>query len=293
MVTRLLVVEDEPEIEQVFLSYYHKEIQEKQYEFIFSQTGKAALEIIESDRRIDLIIADFKSPKAKLDGLELIRTLNKLHIDLKIILMTADGKEHLLTDEDKENVIFHLNKDQSNSSVKHLNNLPQSYLDQSLLKTLKYLIDFSTNFPDRLDSKSRHVRLDTLIKVIKDLSEKQKIKLFKNLVNYCRYPTLKWLQEELPQQIEGVLEKSFRQENLRKWLLEKQQEEKLPSEIPLEKIEYFFLEARTNSSGLFYWIKWSDQGKWNSKYLSKKLIEDELPLEFRKNIKGLNEEAQS
>jgi CheY-like chemotaxis protein len=288
-VAKLLVVEDEPGVENIFRGNYRKEIKLGKYEFIFANSGEQALEEIEKDREreIDLIIADLKMPAAKIDGREFIRILQEQHINIKIIVLTAYINEYEFSESEKENILFLLNKGTDEASFEKLTQIVDSSLDQSALITLKNLVDFSLDVPDRFDIYSQHVRLDTLLKIIKELPENKKIKLIRTLLNYSNYKTLKWLEEELPKEIEKKLDTAFRQDKLKKWLLEQQSKGKISEKIPLDKIEYFFLEARTIPNGIFYWIKWSLEGKWHSKYLPKKLIEQEMPSTFKAQIKGL------
>ena len=286
MPARLLIVEDEPGIEQILKGKYWPEIREGKYELIFVKTGEKALEVIENNADIDLIITDLKMPASKIDGPALIHILRKRHINIKIIVLTAYKHEYKFSEQDQKNILFFLDKISEEEDSEKPKALMDSSLTNSSVVTLKNLVALSLEFPDHLEARSQKVRLDTLVKVIKDLTESKKEKLFLKLLDYLPYTTLKWLQEELPKKIEKLLEKSYRQQELHKWLLKKQKESKIPLDVPLDRIEYFFIEARYLNNNLYYYLKWSEYGHWHSKYLAKKVIENELPLDLRTQIQG-------
>ncbi|MGK7886608.1 MAG: response regulator [Crocosphaera sp.] len=278
MPARLLVVEDEPDIEQIFKGKYWKEIKEGKYEFIFVNNGEKALEVIEKQGNIDLIITDLKMPNTGMDGSELIKQLRKKHINTKIIVFSAYRKEYDFTNKEKKNIVFFLDKDSGQGDFKELTSLVESSLSNSSLTALKNLVDVSLDFPEHLDPKSQRVRLDTLMKIIKEFPSSKQQRLFSGLVKYLPYRTLEWLKNEFVQEVNKALDQAYRHEELRQWLLQKQSEHKIRKEIPLDKIEYFFIEIRTDlANSTYYYMYWPENGSWKQSYLTKSVMEQELP----------------
>ena len=84
--TRVLVVDDEPNIREVVELYLRRE----GYEVEVSADGAAALEAIER-KAPDLIVLDLMLPV--LGGIQLTRTLREGHYTIPIIMLTAKGDE--------------------------------------------------------------------------------------------------------------------------------------------------------------------------------------------------------
>ncbi|MGH2414113.1 MAG: response regulator, partial [Microcystaceae cyanobacterium] len=140
MPRKLLLVEDEQLQEQLLLQFCRKDLKAGKYEIIYAATGEEALQRIEADRdhEIELIIADLKMPAARIDGWELIKVLNREHIDIKTIIVTAVGSENDFTEEERKNILFFLDK-------------------MTSLETLKFLLEFALNIPDKFDINSQKV----------------------------------------------------------------------------------------------------------------------------------------
>ena len=84
--TRILVVDDEPNIREVVDLYLRRE----GYSVEIAGDGIAALQAIERQRP-DLIVLDLMLPK--LDGLQLTRALREADYNIPIIMLTAKTKE--------------------------------------------------------------------------------------------------------------------------------------------------------------------------------------------------------
>ncbi|HEY9693737.1 MAG TPA: response regulator [Oculatellaceae cyanobacterium] len=83
----ILVVDDEPLQHDLFQQFFRKQIKSKEYNFIFALDGKAALEQIESQPEIDLIVTDLKMPE--MDGFSFMKELNSLAVNKKVIVISA------------------------------------------------------------------------------------------------------------------------------------------------------------------------------------------------------------
>ncbi|MGK7875713.1 MAG: response regulator [Xenococcaceae cyanobacterium] len=90
MPARILVVDDEPSLEKLLNQNFHRQIEEREYEFIYARNGQEALDKIEQ-KPPDLMLADIKMPK--MNGLTLLNYLNQKHINIKTIIISAYGTQ--------------------------------------------------------------------------------------------------------------------------------------------------------------------------------------------------------
>jgi sigma-B regulation protein RsbU (phosphoserine phosphatase) len=87
---KILVVDDEPDLESLILQKFRSKIKAKEYEFQFAQNGAEALEKISNDGTIDLILTDINMPV--MDGLTLLSKINELNNKLlKSVIVSAYG----------------------------------------------------------------------------------------------------------------------------------------------------------------------------------------------------------
>jgi signal transduction histidine kinase/HPt (histidine-containing phosphotransfer) domain-containing protein len=89
MVTRLLVVDDEADVELLVRQRFRRQIREHQYEFVFALNGHQALERLEEHPDIEVVITDLNMPE--MDGLTLLSRLRGLERSLQTIVVTAYG----------------------------------------------------------------------------------------------------------------------------------------------------------------------------------------------------------
>jgi sigma-B regulation protein RsbU (phosphoserine phosphatase) len=89
MLTKILVVDDEPHFERLILQRFRKNIRAKEYEFFFAENGKDALEKLEQIEGINLILSDINMPI--MDGLQFITRLREQNAPQKTIIISAYG----------------------------------------------------------------------------------------------------------------------------------------------------------------------------------------------------------
>ena len=70
---KVLVVDDEPEVEVMFRQRMRREIRAGQYEFVFALSGVHALEVLERHPDAGMVITDLNMPE--MDGLKLLERL--------------------------------------------------------------------------------------------------------------------------------------------------------------------------------------------------------------------------
>ncbi len=77
MAPKILVVDDEPDLEYLIKQKFRKEIKNKLYEFKFAQNGIQALEKLNEDNNIELVLTDINMPE--MDGLTLLKKMKELN----------------------------------------------------------------------------------------------------------------------------------------------------------------------------------------------------------------------
>ena len=88
--SKILVVDDEPDLESLILQKFRSKIKAKEYEFHFAENGVQALEKIANDGSIDLILTDINMPV--MDGLTLLSKINELNNKLlRSVIVSAYG----------------------------------------------------------------------------------------------------------------------------------------------------------------------------------------------------------
>ena len=98
--TKIMVVDDETDLEVLIKQKFRKKIREQDYEFIFAVNGRHALEQLLIHPDIDIVLSDINMPE--MDGLTLLSKLNEQHSILKSVIISAYG--------DMENIRIAMNR---------------------------------------------------------------------------------------------------------------------------------------------------------------------------------------
>ena len=87
---KILVVDDEPDLQELIKQKFRNKIKSNEYEFHFAENGAEAIEKITSDGTINLILTDINMPV--MDGLTLLSKINELNNKLlKSVIVSAYG----------------------------------------------------------------------------------------------------------------------------------------------------------------------------------------------------------
>ncbi|OJX12238.1 MAG: hypothetical protein BGO77_03555 [Caedibacter sp. 37-49] len=86
---KILMVDDEPDLDILIQQGFRKEIRDGLYNFIFARHGAEALELMEKNLDIKLVLTDLNMPE--MNGLELLARLKRYYSDLKVIILSAYG----------------------------------------------------------------------------------------------------------------------------------------------------------------------------------------------------------
>lgn len=89
MSVKILVVDDEPDLELLVRQKFRRQIREGQFEFIFAHNGAEALETLRADREIGVVFTDINMPV--MDGLELLARTYDFDSVIKTVVVSAYG----------------------------------------------------------------------------------------------------------------------------------------------------------------------------------------------------------
>ena len=89
MVPKILVVDDEPDLELLLRQKFRRKTRSGQLSLIFAQNGVEALRQLEEHDDVDLVLSDINMPE--MDGLTLLQQLGNLEYDLRAVMVTAYG----------------------------------------------------------------------------------------------------------------------------------------------------------------------------------------------------------
>lgn len=86
---KILVVDDEADLQVLIKQKFRKQIRNNVYEFIFALNGNEALDQLEKHTDVDLVLSDINMPE--MDGLTLLSKINEQHSILKSVVVSAYG----------------------------------------------------------------------------------------------------------------------------------------------------------------------------------------------------------
>ncbi|HTT78353.1 MAG TPA: response regulator [Stellaceae bacterium] len=93
MSVSILIVDDEPDVGELFRQRFRREVRQSAYVLHFAASGEEALTKLEDGVRPQLIVilSDINMPG--MDGLTLLRETKQRHPELPVIMVTAYGDE--------------------------------------------------------------------------------------------------------------------------------------------------------------------------------------------------------
>ena len=89
MTARILVVDDEPDMEALLVQKFRRKISEGSVQLLFARDGVEALDLLASNSSMDMVIADINMPR--MDGLTLLQKLQETEERLSTIIVSAYG----------------------------------------------------------------------------------------------------------------------------------------------------------------------------------------------------------
>jgi adenylate cyclase len=89
MTARILVVDDEPDLEALVLQKFRHQIRDGTVTFLFARDGVEALAVLEADGNVDLVVSDINMPR--MDGLTLLQKLQEAQERPSTVIVSAYG----------------------------------------------------------------------------------------------------------------------------------------------------------------------------------------------------------
>ncbi|NHA03786.1 response regulator [Mucilaginibacter sp. HC2] len=128
MMAKILVVDDESDLELLIKQKFRKKIREKVFDFVFAQNGYDALKKLAEEPDIDVVLSDINMPE--MDGLTLLTKLPEANPILKAVMVSAYS--------DMDNIRTAMNRGAFDFVVKPVN---FEDLDITIEKTLLHVIE--------------------------------------------------------------------------------------------------------------------------------------------------------
>ena len=148
---KILVVDDEIDLQVLIKQKFRKKIRNQEYEFVFAINGNDALNQLQEHTDVDLVLSDINMPE--MDGLTLLSKLSEKHSMLKSVIVSAYGDmENIRTAMNRgafdfitkpvdfndleltiEKTIKHVNQIKETLKAIKENNILKMYVDETVL----------------------------------------------------------------------------------------------------------------------------------------------------------------
>jgi len=86
---RVLVVDDEPDVEMLVTQVFRPQIRQGLYDFVFARSGDEGLELLRQQPDVDVVLSDINMPG--LDGLALLGKIGEVNPVVKTVIVSAYG----------------------------------------------------------------------------------------------------------------------------------------------------------------------------------------------------------
>jgi class 3 adenylate cyclase/FixJ family two-component response regulator len=198
---KILVVDDEADLEVLIKQKFRQKIREHQYEFVFAINGINALEQLEKHPDIDIVLSDINMPE--MDGLTLLTKLNEKHSLLKSVIVSAYG--------DMDNIRTAMNRGAFDFVTKPVN---FEDLELTIEKTVRYV--------NQLRDTMRAIKENNILKMYVDetvlnfmgsrefessLMENETIEATVAFIDICSFTNIS--ENETPDRVVMLLNKYF------------------------------------------------------------------------------------
>ena len=150
--TKILVADDESDLEILIKQKFRQKIRDQKYEFIFALNGKEALEKIQQHPDVDMVLSDINMPE--MDGLTFLTKLSESSPMIKTVMVSAYGDmDNIRTAMNRgafdfvtkpvnfddleltmEKTILHIKQLRETLKAIKENNILKMYVDESVLK---------------------------------------------------------------------------------------------------------------------------------------------------------------
>ena len=149
---KILVVDDEPDLEPLILQRMRRAIRTGLYAFVFARNGVEALEKLAAQEDIDMVLSDINMPR--MDGLTLLDQIPKVDPNIRSVIISAYG--------DMKNIRTAMNRGAFDFVTKPLD---FKDLRHTIDRTLKHLIEWRAALASRDQLVALQNELDVASKI--------------------------------------------------------------------------------------------------------------------------------
>jgi len=89
MTAKILIVDDEPDVEELVNQKFRRQIRDGSISFVFARDGVEALQLLQARPDVDLVVSDINMPR--MDGLSLLQKLQEADDKKSTIIVSAYG----------------------------------------------------------------------------------------------------------------------------------------------------------------------------------------------------------
>ena len=89
MPAKILVVDDEPDLQLMINQKFRKQVRDNELSFTYAKSGVEALQKLRENGEMDVVLTDINMPE--MDGLTLLAKLNEQYPLLKAVIVSAYG----------------------------------------------------------------------------------------------------------------------------------------------------------------------------------------------------------
>ena len=151
---KILVVDDEVDLEPLMLQRMRRKIRSGLYEFVFAHNGVEALEKLQEDRDIEMVLSDINMPQ--MDGLTLLQQIPKVDPNVRAVIVSAYG--------DMENIRTAMNRGAFDFVTKPLD---FEDLQVTIDRTLKHMAEWR----EALSSRDKLVAIQNELNVASSIQQ--------------------------------------------------------------------------------------------------------------------------
>ena len=146
MTVRVLVVDDEPDLEALIVQKFRREVKDGQLEFLFARDGVEALQIVRERPDLDLVLSDINMPR--MDGLKLLEALREQSDLLATVIVSAYG--------DMANIRIAMNRGAFDFLTKPID---LTDLDATIEKTVRHVVALQESRARQFAAERAHAAL--------------------------------------------------------------------------------------------------------------------------------------
>ena len=151
---KILVVDDEPDLEPLMLQRMRRPIRRGRYTFVFARNGVEALERLNKDDTIDMVLSDINMPQ--MDGLTLLDQIPKVDPNIRSVIISAYG--------DMKNIRIAMNRGAFDFVTKPID---FSDLQVTIDRTMRHLIEWR----EALESRDKLIALQNELDVASKMQQ--------------------------------------------------------------------------------------------------------------------------